>query len=175
MPVAVNMQTAALIVYVVSVALIDARTHRIPNVLSGAALAAALTLQSATGAVGLSSALLGMAAGLLIFLPFYILHAFGAGDVKAMSVVGAFLGLESTLAAAAATLIAGSIIGIGFMIRTAPNASGVMFRLLGLMSAPLSTLRINKRDAYQRFPYGVAIAVGTTAVVMCNGHLPFIG
>ena len=175
MPVAMNMQSAVLIAYVVSIAVIDARTHRIPNVLSAAALAAALTLQSAGGALGIGNALLGMSVGLLIFLPFYALRAFGAGDVKAMSVVGAFLGFESTLAAAATTLVAGAIIGIGFMIKTTPSASSVMFRLLGFMTAPIATLRITEPGAYERFPYGIAIAVGTTSVVICNGRLPFIG
>ncbi|MET0656794.1 MAG: A24 family peptidase [Steroidobacteraceae bacterium] len=171
-----HLHSTVLIAYVLSIALIDMRTHRIPNVISAAALAAAFTVSLATGGAGaLADALVGMLAGLLIFLPFYLVRAFGAGDVKAMAVVGAFLGFESTLAASATTLIVGAVIGLGVMLKNAPSARSVMARILGTAFALTSGQRMEVsagRDI-QRFPYGVAIAIGTLIVVTYTGNLPF--
>ena len=89
--------TALVIVYVTMAALIDLRTQRIPNALSATAALLGLIAQvSLNGAPGLLSALAGAAIGLGMFLPFYLLRAVGAGDVKAMATVGIFLGAQAT-------------------------------------------------------------------------------
>lgn len=169
-----GIDTLLLITYVMSIALIDMRTHRIPNVISAAALGAALTIQvTMQGVAGVADAVLGMSAGLLVFLPFYIVRAFGAGDVKAMAVVGAFVGFPQAFVAAAATLIGGAIIGLAIMIKDTPSVRIVMFRLLGVASAPMAAARsdASSADQTQRFPYGVAIAIGALVVVIRSGTL----
>lgn len=154
--------TVAVVVYVASIAIIDMRTHRIPNVGSAVALIVALTLQgTAYGSSGMVNAVLGMLVGIGFFLPFYMLRSLGAGDVKALAVVGAFVGYRIEFVVAAATLIAGAIIGLAVMLRTT-TASATFYRVLGVFSAPLTprgtSLQASKS---QRFPYGVAIAAGT--------------
>jgi prepilin peptidase CpaA len=166
---------AVLIAYALSVALIDWRTHRIPNVLSAAAAALGLVAQVwIHGEAGLLAALGGAAVGFGAFLPFYLLRAFGAGDVKAMATVGIFLGLQATVLAVAMTLICGGVIAAFVLWFTPAYASAAIHRLIGLIVAPASTLRGAGREAALqprlRFPYGVAIACGTAATLLATGR-----
>jgi prepilin peptidase CpaA len=147
--------TALVIVYVTMVALIDLRTQHIPNLLSAAAALLGLIAQvSLNGAPGLLSALAGAAIGLGMFLPFYLLRAVGAGDVKAMATVGIFLGAQATLLAVAFTLIVGAIVGVIVLLLQSSAAAATRTR---------------------RFAYGGAIAVGTFATLVAPGalQLPF--
>lgn len=147
--------TALVIVYVTTAALIDLRTQRIPNALSAwAALLGLVAQVSLNGAPGLLSALAGAAIGLGMFLPFYLLRAVGAGDVKAMATVGIFLGAQATPLAVAFTLIAGAIVGVIVLLLQSSAAAATRTR---------------------RFAYGGAIAVGTFATLVAPGamQLPF--
>jgi prepilin peptidase CpaA len=160
---------AALILFVVSVAIIDWRSHRIPNLLCSVAAMLGLMSQAwLYDEAGLMSALGGATVGLVIFLPFYVLRAFGAGDVKAMATVGIFLGVKVTLLAVAATLISGAVLGLIVMF-TQRSAHASRYRLLALLSAPVSAMRTSMQntapDSMQRFPYGVAIACGTAVTL----------
>ena len=164
--------TCLLLVYVSMVALLDIRTHRIPNALSATAAVFGLILQvSLNGAPGLLSAMAGAAIGLGLFLPFYLLRAFGAGDVKAMATVGIYLGAQVTLLAVGLTLIAGAIIGV-IVLLFSSGAGSALYRLVGVAAAPISSLR-RAQDAgssqTRRFAYGGAIAIGTFATLVASG------
>jgi len=76
----------------------DVRSMRIPNWLTGGGLAAALLLAGVTRALpGLGYALAGAGVALaVLFVPF-ALRWLGAGDVKAMMVLGALWGHELVL------------------------------------------------------------------------------
>lgn len=166
---------AALIVFVLSVALIDWHTHRIPNLLCSAAASLGLIWQMLIhGEAGLLSALGGAAVGFGMFLPFYIVRAFGAGDVKAMMTVGIFLGAQATALAVGMTLIAGGVIGALVLWLKPAQASAARHRLIGLLVAPVSTMRQSKHDpashGSQRFPYGIAIACGTAIALLVLTH-----
>jgi prepilin peptidase CpaA len=143
--------TALVMVYVVMVAVIDIRTHSIPNALSATAAALGLIAQvSLNGTPGLLSALAGAAIGLAMFLPFYVLRAVAAGDVKAMATVGVFLGAPATLFACAFTLIAGAMFGVSILLLQASAAATTRTR---------------------RFAYGGAIALGTLLTLVAPGAL----
>jgi len=167
--------TCLLLAYVWMVAIIDIRTHRIPNALSATGAVLGLTLQlSLNGAPGLLSATAGAAIGLGLFLPFYLLRAFGAGDVKAMATVGIFLGGQVTLLAVAFTLIAGAIIGV-ISLLVSSGASSALYRLVGVAAAPISSLRRGQdtgSSQSRRFAYGGAIATGTLATLFAIGAVP---
>lgn len=162
---------AALIVFVVAVAIVDWRTHRIPNLLC--ATAAIIGFGSHMwlhGEDGVLAALSGAAVGFGMFLPFYVLRAFGAGDVKAMAAVGIFLGPESTLVAVAATLISGAVLGACVLLLRPIHAKATLYRLLGLLLAPVASMRSSRQNqdaaSVQRFPYGIAIACGTAVALL---------
>ena len=171
-------EVGVLIAYVSMVALVDIDTHRIPNALSATAAVLGLSLQLwVNGAPGVLSALGGAAVGLAIFLPFYVLRAFGAGDVKAMATVGIFLGAQFTLLAAALTLVAGAIVGV-IVLLLSSGATSVLYRLAGVAAAPISSVRDRRSTAsspVRRFAYGGAIAIGTLATLLVTsaGYVRF--
>ena len=71
----------------------DWRTRRIPNFLTfGGALAGVVFQTTVMGWNGLLQALTGMLLGLALLLLPYILGGMGAGDVKALAALGAWLG-----------------------------------------------------------------------------------
>lgn len=161
----------------------DLRSQRIPNalVLTGItlALAAHALALGLTGEplAGLSwwAPLAGLATGLAVLIPLYLMRAMGAGDVKLMAMVGAFVGAPTVLAAALYTLVAGGVLSMAVMLgkgvtrRTLTNVRFQMgewtawaLRLRGLhlpTPAPLQTTAA-------RLPYALAISVGTVAALM---------
>jgi prepilin peptidase CpaA len=164
-----------LVAFAVTLAIIDWRTHRIPNLLCAIAAMYGLTLQVAIdGEVGLFAALGGAAVGFAMFLPFYVVRAFGAGDVKAMATVGVFLGVQSTVYAVGFTLIAGGILGILTLCLKPIHTTATWHRLVALLSTPVASMRDSKRnespDSRLRFPYGVAIACGVTVALIVKVH-----
>src|SRR5437762_8698439 len=70
----------------------DLRSRRIPNVLTlGAALVAFIASGLAGGSSALGASLAGWALAAAIWLPCYLLGGMGAGDVKLMAAIGAWL------------------------------------------------------------------------------------
>src|SRR4030095_2903311 len=82
-----------LVIGVLAATVIDIRTRRIPNVLTGLMAATGIGL-AAVGAngVSLAAAAFGIVIGFGLMLPGHALGATGAGDVKLMAAVGAIVG-----------------------------------------------------------------------------------
>src|SRR5262249_20304618 len=102
--------TVYVLAFLAAFAVADIWTHRIPNLLTvtAASLGVMLNFRNA-GGHGVLMSVAGVLTGLAVFLPFYFAKGFGAGDVKAMGAVGAFVGPHGALFAAAWTLIAGAL------------------------------------------------------------------
>ena len=123
--------------------------------------------------MGLLQSGAGLAVGLAAFLPLYLGGGFGAGDVKAMAAVGAFLGPKGALLAAAWTLVAGGVGGMAVLILHGGLGSlGRRAHEWALRAwSVYATGRLNTSGrllgdvARHRFPYGLAIACGTLASI----------
>jgi prepilin peptidase CpaA len=113
-----------------------------------------------------------MAALLAGFMPFYMLRIMGAGDVKLMSVVGAFFGASTgawvqLIGVSLFVLATGGLLAVVRMLYSRSSTavlgnlrlmfSGYTGRMLG-MPAPTFDARTDSAD---RMPYAVAIAAGT--------------
>ncbi len=152
----------------------DLLTHRIPNRLTGPLLAGGVALQCAVGGWrGIEEASLGALVGLAMLLPFYLLHAMGAGDVKLLAALGAALGPYWALVAGVGTIIAGGVLGIGYLVCGAIRAG------LQPTGAPWpQRLRCACVRAQQlrrsRFPYALAIALGAVAALGQRGDLRLV-
>jgi prepilin peptidase CpaA len=154
-------------------AVVDATRHRIPNHLNLAGIAVAFVLAALTGGfAGVGEAMAGAVVGGAMFLPFYLLHGLGAGDVKLMAVVGAFVGPSAALLAAGWALVAGALMALAFVgfriAQASPWAASApsVARPSGGASAP--GLRSLRRS---RFPYAAAIAAGVMASLWQTGAL----
>jgi prepilin peptidase CpaA len=139
----------------------DLRTQRIPNLflLLGVTAAAAVHVWL-SGVEGLIAWGGGLAAGLLCFLPFYMLGGMAAGDVKLIAVAGSYLGVSGAFLAVAFSLMAGTVLGLGVLFYKKQ-----LFRSLQRYwtIASLRTYIDPPVDdaARQRFPYAVAILLGS--------------
>jgi prepilin peptidase CpaA len=143
----------------------DLATRRIPNrlLLTGLAIALILRLLSVNRGASLLMALGGMAVGLAVFLPFYLLRGMAAGDVKLMAVIGAFTGPENAFSIAVWTWCAGGVMALAVVIARGHlrlvlrNLGGMCVKLIPGFSLPVP----EPQQSAGALPYGVAIAVGT--------------
>lgn len=116
----------------------DFREHRIYNKLLVPAFGLAILLQIYfQGWIGLQQSLFGALIGFLILLIPYLLGGMGAGDVKLLAVIGAFGGAAFVLTSFLYGALVGGIISVGLLARRGFKASK------------------------EKFPYGIAIALGT--------------
>ncbi len=173
---------------------IDVKSHRIPNllVLVGVGLGLLLNsllpqgygfISSLTGALGLPKALAGLGLGLAIMLPLYMLRAMGAGDVKLMAMVGAFLGPNAIIGTILVTFIVGGVLTLLVVLRN--RTWGL---LMGNLRTVLMVSFIKGTVLHQmptvdpapvsagKLPYGVAIALGTVlyTVLEQGGRMNFL-
>ena len=171
-------RTNVLLLLLVTAAVIDVRSHRIPNwlVLSGALYALVYNTVFPPWLHGtVLFPLAGLGLGLAMFLPLYLLRAMGAGDVKLLAMCGAFLGPNEIWRAALVVLITGGLLAVVFVLVNG-NALRVYQNLTALFRVGMYTtlggstpsLRIPAAVSAGRLPYGVAIAVGTAAYLVLH-------
>jgi prepilin peptidase CpaA len=145
----------------------DLRTRRIPNVLTFSGIAAALAFHGFTG--GLSAAgwsVAGCILGALLFFPLFALRGMGAGDVKLLAAVGAWLGPSQVVTAALVTSIAGGVIalavalGHGYLKTAWRNLWMLLthWRVMGIRPVDELTLQGARGP---RLAYAFPIAIGT--------------
>ena len=163
-----ELHLVVLIAIVAVATAIDVRDHRIPNWLIAVGLLIAVSYHAlGPFGEGATFTLTGLLVGISTLLPLYAVGTMGAGDVKLMGMVGAYLGVSATINAALATLIAGGVVAL--------LASAYKRRLPQLFSN-LYTMLIQRHirqlggavadsllspPSVGKLPYAVAIAAGT--------------
>jgi len=159
------------LVIVTVASVFDLRARRIPNLLTfGGAALAVVYAGSAHGLAGLAHALEGWLAGLLIFFPLFLLGGLGAGDVKLMACLGAWIGPTQALWTALYAALAGGVAAIvvalatGYMRTAVDNVYLLLvhFRVAGVRPHPELTL---ERGKGPRLPYALPIAAGAIAAM----------
>lgn len=159
----------------------DLRSRRIPNLLVLAGLAMAFAMHAIalashskppTGAIWWAP-LAGLVAGLVMLMPLYLLRGCGAGDVKLMAMVGAFIGVKAVLAAALYTLLAGGALSLVFMLvdrgiaaHTLANVRLMLSEQMAHASGSDDVPIVPLQHTAARLPYAVAIALGTGASLL---------
>jgi prepilin peptidase CpaA len=163
------------VAFVVVAAVLDVRTHRIPNwlVLLGAVTCVAgQMIQPVLLDFGITGALKGIAVGFAMLLPLYLVRASGAGDVKLMAMVGAYLGPWGVASAALLSFIAGGVLALA--VALARGALGQLFAnvrtmLFGTLLSAMTTGKTTitaPAVSVGKLPYGAAIAIGTVVHVV---------
>lgn len=149
----------------------DLRTRRIPNALTlGAAMVAFAFHASTEGLPGLGSSVGGWLLGVALFLPMFALRGMGAGDVKLLAAVGAWLGPGPVIWVALITSVAGGILAVvvaaryGYLQTAATNIRALLmhWRFSGVQ--PLEAVSLSGSRS-PRLAYAVPIAVGTVVTL----------
>jgi prepilin peptidase CpaA len=165
-----HMMFVGLAVFLTAAVIEDLVRRRISNVLTFGAMLLALGLQFiANGPDGVLNGLGGLAVGLAVFLPFFLLGGMGAGDVKAMAAAGAFLTPWSSLLAAGLSLVAGAVLGLVLLAWRGGLTDTFRVWSLRLVVADRSARPDMPATAAMRFPYALAIAAGTLGAVVWLG------
>lgn len=157
-------------VLVMTVALLlDVRTRRVPNWLTVGGFAAALLLRGLQGGDVLVDGGLGGGLGLLAALPLFLVGAFGGGDVKLLTAVGAFAGPGGLLQALLASGIIGGLIGVVMVARKSVLLPALLrTKDLGLYIATIGRAgnapKLGSSPDSMKIPFGAAIAMGSTVV-----------
>lgn len=158
-------ETAALVVAALACAT-DLRSARIPNVLTFGAVVAAFAFHTfAPAGVGPAEAGLGLVVGMLVFFPFFALGAMGAGDVKLMAALGAWLGWSAAINVALFGAAAGGVLAVivalwhGYLRTALRNLKTLALHwwLTGVQPLPELTLDQGKG---LRLPYALPILAG---------------
>jgi prepilin peptidase CpaA len=145
----------------------DLRTRRIPNWLNLSGLILGFGLNTLfLQREGLKLVATGVGLALLIYVPLYLIRAMGAGDVKFMAAIAAFLGPENWLSVFLTTAILGGIASIcliatrGRMQVTLSNVSTIATELMhGRMPYHKDpSLDVHDRRALG-LPHGTLIAI----------------
>jgi prepilin peptidase CpaA len=112
----------------------------------------------------------GWALGLALFLPMFLLGGMGAGDVKLLACLGAWLGPQETFWMAIYAMIAGGVMAIGVALATGYTRQAVSnvwrllkyWRVMGVRPLPELTLATARGP---RLPYAIPIAAGAVAAI----------
>ena len=149
----------------------DLQQHRIPNALSLGGMLIGIALHTwIYGLPGLATGISGAAVGIAILLPFYLLKGMGAGDVKLMGAVGAFLGPHNALLATGLSLGAGGVLAI-IILTLRGGLKPLAVRYFNTFKCLLVTGKLSHQSpesgevAATKFPYAAAILTGTVATL----------
>ena len=149
----------------------DVRTARIPNWLTFGAAAAGMVFHLATGGSGSAGhAVAGWGLGLLLFLGTFLLGGMGAGDVKLVAALGAWLGPTQVFWLSVYTYIAGGVLALvvslatGYLGQASRNLWLLLthWRVCGVRPLPELTL---ERAGSPRLAFGVPILAGTVVAI----------
>ena len=112
-----SLKTGILLLLLFAAAWHDIQTRRIPNALvfpgAVAGLLCNALLPQSLGGLEMLDCVAGLAVGLGLLLPLYLMRAMGAGDVKLMAMTGAFLGARGVTGALLYVLLAGGVLALG--------------------------------------------------------------
>jgi prepilin peptidase CpaA len=149
----------------------DIATRRIPNALTfGASVAALVFHLAASGVSGFGLSLAGLVVGLLLFFPIFALGGLGAGDVKLLACIGAWMGPMGAVWTAMYGAMAGAVMALGVVLirgyarQAFANVWLLLshWRIVGIRPLPELTLEHGKGP---RLAYALPITLGALVTI----------
>jgi prepilin peptidase CpaA len=160
-------------------AVIDGLKLRVPNWLTFHLILGGLLFAAwSHGVAGLTWALGGAALGLGLLLPLYAIGGMGAGDVKLLAGVGAWVGAAVTFWAFVTSAVVGAVIAV-FMVAWSGDyvRHWVQFQAIGheiltvRNPAKLAATAAARKPTMMLLPYAIPLAVGSIAYFIYAGLL----
>ena len=164
-------------VILIVAAWIDGKELRVPNWITYPMVFSGLAFCTWVGGwSGLGAGLLGMVCGLLCLLPLYSVGGMGAGDVKLMAGMGAWLGWELTLYAFAVSTVVGAVMAVIMVLRKrvvfkhAANFMTILEEWKTIKNPwELSRIAAERKPTMMLLPYGIPICIGSIAYLFYEG------
>jgi len=167
-------------VKVVSVTLIwaawiDGKELRVPNWITFPMVLSGLIYSTAAGD-GFLAGFAGMCTGLACLLPLYAVGGMGAGDVKLMAGMGAWLGWQITMEAFIVSVIVGAIMA-ALMVLDKGTWKKHYENFLTILSEwvvirnpyELSRIAAYRKPTMALLPYGIPICIGSIGYFLYAG------
>jgi prepilin peptidase CpaA len=171
--------------FVIVAAYIDGKELRVPNKITIPMIIAgwiysmiAYHLNGEGWYVGLGWSLAGTAVGLATLLPAYAIGGMGAGDVKMMGAIGAWIYCSNTFYAFCVSAIVGALLSIGMILwaKQGQKHWNQFFYIVNeIMTVKnpeaLATIAAERKSSMRLLPYGIPIAIGTVLYFSWMGML----
>ncbi len=171
-------------VWVVSIvlvvaAVIDGKQLKVPNWITFPMIASGWIYSLCFfGWEGLGWSLVGMCVGLALLLPAYCIGGMGAGDVKLLAGVGAWLGSGTTFYAFCLSTIFGAIIAVGMVLwqKRWAHHKDQFFHIVDEVLTirdpeKLAAIAAERKPSMLLLPYGIPIAIGSITYFALAGKL----
>ncbi|REJ87552.1 MAG: prepilin peptidase [Planctomycetota bacterium] len=160
-------------------AYIDGKQLRVPNWLTFPMVLTGLLYNAVVGGwAGLGDGLIGMLVGLATLLPLYAVGGMGAGDVKLMAGIGAWLGAAVTWNAFVVSVIVGAIMAIIMVAwrrswhKHLGNFSQIILEFMTVKNPrQLSKIAAERKSQMLLLPYGIPICIGSIAYFFYAGMM----
>lgn len=161
-------------------AVIDGLQLKVPNwitypmIISGWIFSA--TLSAYPGWEGLGYSMIGTIVGLALLMPAYAIGGMGAGDVKLLAGVGAWMWGTITFYAFAVSTIVGAVIAVGMVLWTKSwdkhknQFWGIVNEITTIKDPEkLAAIAAERKPRMFLLPYGIPIAIGSIGYFAWHG------
>jgi prepilin peptidase CpaA len=160
-------------------AYIDGKELRVPNWITFPMVLSGLIYSACVGGwAGLGDGLIGMCVGLATLLPLYAIGGMGAGDVKLMAGIGAWLGAAVTWQAFVYSVVVGAVMAI-IMVLWRKSWSKHYGNFLLITSEimkvkdprKLNEIATERKPHMLLLPYGIPICIGSIIYFVYSGMI----
>jgi prepilin peptidase CpaA len=167
--------TATLVV----AAVIDGWKLKVPNLITFPMIISGWVYSGAAyGWEGLGYSLLGTVIGLALLMPAYAIGGMGAGDVKLLAGVGAWVWGSVTFYAFCVSAVVGGVIAVGMVLyrrgwrKHRLQFEMILTEILTIRDPnQLSVIAADRKSSMLLLPYGIPIALGTIGYFVWTGML----
>ena len=150
-------------------AYIDGKQLKVPNWITFPMVLSGLLYQSvANGWSGFNASMMGIGCGLLCLLPLYSIGGMGAGDVKLMAGIGAWLGAATTWNSFLVTVVVGALMAVVMVVWSGKIQHHVTqffhiaFEIVTIRDPnKLFAIAKERKPTMFLLPYGIPICIGS--------------
>jgi len=174
-----NWHVKLVAVTLIYAAWIDGKELRVPNWITFPMVLAGLIYSAAVGGwAGLGDGLIGMCVGLATLMPLYAVGGMGAGDVKLMAGIGAWLGAMVTWEAFLWSAVVGGLMALVMVVKRRAwdkhygNAMLILAEVVNVKDPrELSKIAAARKPHMLLLPYGIPICIGSIAYFFYAGMI----